>query len=68
MCSKLHNYVISPPLPLPSPPHPPFHPQMLRWVQRHMAAGTKKDNLAEILAGGPYKVKFINYDWSLNTA
>ena len=41
---------------------------MLHWVQRHMSAGTKKDNLAELLASGPYKLKFFPYDWTVNTA
>ena len=55
------------PLPLPSPllSSPPL--QMLHWVQRHMSAGAKKDHLAELLAGGPYKVRFLHYDWTLNS-
>ena len=42
--------------------------QVALWVVNHMPEGEKKRKLQELLQNGHYKVKYMSYNWDLNSS
>ena len=42
--------------------------QMLEWVAEHLPDGEKKRNIQELIREKNYSVKFLRYNWGLNSA
>ena len=45
-----------------------FIVQMLQWVADNLPDGEKKNNLQKLLETKTYSVKFISYNWDLNSS
>ena len=42
--------------------------QVALWVVNHMPDGEKRQKLQELLQNGHYKVKYMTYNWDLNSS
>lgn len=45
-----------------------FVTQVALWVVNHMPDGEKKRKLQELLQNGRYKVKYMHYNWEVNSS
>ncbi|KAK7108643.1 uncharacterized protein [Littorina saxatilis] len=41
--------------------------QVVQWIRDHMQEGEKKNQLTELINGKKFKVKYLKYDWSVNS-
>lgn len=41
--------------------------ELLKFVEKHMAPGKKKDDIKAVQDKGNFKVSFLKYDWSVNS-